>query len=790
MEVRPAERQLLVEGRPAHIGARAFDVLLALIDHRDRVVAKDELFDLAWPGLVVEENNLHVQVSTLRKVLGAQSVATIPGRGFRFVPVVEVIDAPSCPLPPRNHNLPAQLNSFIGREPELAKLRELMSASRLVTLTGTGGTGKTRLSLQAAYEIAAEYPDGIWLAELAPLADPLRVPQALASVLGVKEDAGRPVGEALVRYVRDRKMLLVFDNCEHLLDACARLAKELLQAAPNVRILASSREPLHVAGETVYPLPALSLPPERESAAALGRYDSVRLFVDRATAVQPAFKVNGNASAVSAICRRLDGIPLAIELAAARVGSLPVDQIASRLSDALAVLKGGDRTTQSRQQTLRASIDWSYDLLEIPERELFRRLAVFAGGWTLEAAEAVCVGGDVAHGEAIDYLTRLTEKSLVDLDASGDRYRLLDTVRQYAQELLAASGEEDGVRERHLAYYGELASKARQGIAGPDQGSWISRMDEERENILSAHAWCDHAAHGAKLGLQLARDTKLYWINRGLLGQGHRVVADALARPGAHARDELRCRALFDAGQLAFFMGRYGEAQRYLEESLVVARALASTQRIAAALQPLGMSCLGQGNLAAARTHLEEALELARSLGNKRDLAAAMNAMGALQRVQGSLDDAQRLYEDSVALFAEVGDHESRAIALLNLAMVAIQRNSRDSARALLAEAIAISESVGLQRVGLCAIEACAGFSAACGDYTRAARFYGVAEAQNGSTGLHRDPADEAFLAPLMEKARAELAARYRTLEDSGRALAYGAAIAEASAWLSAKVTA
>jgi predicted ATPase/Tfp pilus assembly protein PilF len=786
VEVRPAERLVLVEGRPAHLGARAFDVLLALIDHRDRVVAKDELFDLAWPGLVVEENNLHVQVSTLRKVLGAQSVATVPGRGFRFVPAVEVIDAPSCPLPPRNHNLPAQLNSFIGRAAELAKLRELLSASRLVTLTGTGGTGKTRLSIQAAYELAPEYPDGIWLVELAPLSDPARVPQAVASVLGVKEEAGRPVTEALVRYVRDRRMLLVLDNCEHVLASCAHLAKELLQSGAGLRVLASSREPLHVAGESVYPLPALAIPAERENAAALVNFDSVRLFLDRATAVQPAFQMNGNAAAIIAICRRLDGIPLAIELAAARVGSLPVERIAARLSDALAVLKGGDRTTQSRQQTLRASIDWSYDLLEIPERELFRRLAVFAGGWTPEAAEAVCAGGDVAKADVVDLLTRLTEKSLVDLDANGDRYRLLDTVRQYAQELLTACGEQDTVRNAHLVFYGALAAQARQAITGPHQGPWLARLDAERENILSAHLWCDHAADGAKLGLQLMRDTKAYWIVRGLLGLGHSLVADAIARPGAGARDEARCRALFDAGQLAFFMGRYGEAQRHLEESLVVARALKNRQRVAAALQPLGMACLGQGHLETARAHLEEALEAARALDSQRDLAAAMNAMGAFHRVRGNLDDARTLYDQAVALFAAQGDHESRAIGMLNLAMVAIQRGSRAPARAILVEVIELSESVGLPRVGLCAIEACAGFAAAGGDFQRAARFYGMAEAQNGSTGLHRDPADEAFLEPLMEKSRSALGEGYRAVEDAGRALAYAPAIAEARAWLAA----
>jgi non-specific serine/threonine protein kinase len=785
VEVRPAERQLLVDGRPAHIGARAFDVLLALIDRRDRVVGKDELFDVAWPGLVVEENNLHVQVSTLRKVLGAQSVATVPGRGFRFVPNVEVLDAPSCPLPPRNHNLPAQLNSFVGREQEISQLREFLADSRLVTLTGPGGTGKTRISLQAAYELVGNYGDGVWLVELAPVADPERVPQSLASVLGVKEEPGRPVIEALVRYVRDRQMLVVLDNCEHVLDACAQLAKGLLQTGPNVRILASSREPLHVPGEAVYPLPALSVPGERESASTLAKFDAVRLFIDRATAVQPAFKMNGNAVAVARICRRLDGIPLAIELAAARVASLPVDQIAARLSDALAVLKGGDRTQEARQRTLRASIDWSHDLLDIPERELFRRLAVFAGGWTLEAAEAVGAGGDVAPEDVLDLLTRLVEKSLVDLDANGERYRMLDVVRQYAQELLSASGEQDAVRSRHLDYYSSLTEQARNNFTGPQQGMWHSRLDAERENLLSAHSWCDHAVNGAERGLLLARNTKVYWIVGGLLDIGHRVAAEALARLRPGARDEARCRALLDTGQFAFFMGRYGEAQRHLEESLAIARELGNRQRVAAALQPLGMACFGQGHLTTARKHLEEALELARELGNKRDLAAAMNAIGGLHRSLGNPGTARKLYDEAVTLFDELGDHESRAVVLLNLAMVAVQEGSYLRARDILAEVIGVSDSVGLQRIGLCAIEACTGFCAASGDFENAARFYGAAEAQNGMTGAHRDPADEAFLAPLMEKARSALGERYRSVEDAGSRLAYAPAMAEVRAWLS-----
>jgi non-specific serine/threonine protein kinase len=786
VEVRPSERQLLVEGKPAPLGARAFDVLLALIDHRDRVVTKNELFDIVWPGLVVEENNLHVQISTLRKVLGSKCVATIPGRGFRFVADIESSEAPACPLPARNHNLPAQLNSFIGREIEIAEVKDLLRGARLVTLTSTGGTGKSRLSLQVAYDLLAEYPDGVWLVELAPLSDASRVPQAVASVLGVKEDAGRPVIEALVRYVRDRRLLLILDNCEHLMQPCAELAKQLLQAGTGVKILASSREPLRINGEATYHVPALAVPGKREAVTceSLARYEAVRLFIDRAVAVQPGFRVNDhNCAAIAEICRRLDGIALAIELAAARVQSLPVEQIATRLDNCFRLLTGGDKTALPRQQTLRASIDWSYDLLEIPERELFRRLAVFAGGWTLEAAEVVCAGGDVEDAQVMDLLTHLVEKSLVALDANGERYRLLEAMRQYALELLHASGEEDPVRTRHLDYCLALGEKARPALVGPHQARWMVRLDQERENLLSAHAWCDHAPGGAERGLHLVCAVMTYWIARGLLGLGHRVLGEALARPGLPTPE--RGRALFAAGQLAFYMGRYSEAQKHLEESLAFARERGDKRRISAALQPLGMACLGQGHLATARAHLEEALNLERELGDKRNLGAAMNALAQLHRIEGALDTAELLYRNVLDVANETNDRESRAIGLLNLAMVAICKRSPEDARGMLVEVAQIAEATGSQRVGLSLFEVGAGLGALTSEWERAARLYGVAEAQNATTGLHRDPADDAFLAPLMEKVRNALGpAAFAAAERAGREMGYAEALADARDWL------
>jgi predicted ATPase/class 3 adenylate cyclase len=686
------------------------------------------------------------------------------------------------------NNLPQQATTFIGREREIDDARTALGAARLLTLLGAGGIGKTRLSLQVAADVLEDYPDGVWFVELAPLTDERLVPQAVASILGVKEEAGRQVSEALVKHVADRRLLLILDNCEHVVQACAVLAEQLLRSGLNVRILASSREPLRVSGEVTFPVPALAVPAVQDPIAVepLAQYPAVRLFVDRAAAARPQFMLTEeNARAVAEICQRLDGIPLAIELAAARARALSVENIAARLSDRFHLLTSGNRTALPRQQTLRALIDWSYDLLGEKERIMFRHLAVFAGGWTLEAAEAVGAGGGVDEGEVVDLLTDLVDKSLVMVEVDGGRYRLLETVRQYAQERLNESGDGDQVRTRHLAYYLAFAETARPELIGPEQGAWLPRLDLERENFLSAHAWCGYTEDGAELGLRLASAVKPYWLNRGLLGLGYRITLEALAHAGAQERSLTRCRGLSNAGQLGYFMGRYGEARGYLEESLAIAREIGDKGRVALVLQPLGMAALGQGDVATARTHLEEALDLARELGNKREIAAAINALAQLHRMEGDLQTAAPLYEAFLALARELGDRDTVAIGLLNLAMVAIGSGSRHLARRMLLEVLAIAEEIGSKPAGQSALEVSACLAALHEEWQRAALFFGTAEAQSERTGLHRDPADEAFLAPLIAKVRAALgSAPFGAAEAAGRALSYEAAMVEARVWL------
>jgi predicted ATPase len=686
------------------------------------------------------------------------------------------------------NNLPHQVTSFVGRERELADVRNQLGGTRLLTLFGAGGLGKTRLSLQVAAEVLDAYPDGVWFVDLAPVADERLVPQAAASVLGVKEEVGRPVVEALVKYVSDRKLLLILDNCEHLLRACADLSVQLLQAGPDLKILASSREHLRVNGETTYPVPPLSVPDPHAKITleALTQCEAVRLFVERARAVQPGFQViQINVKAVADICQCLDGIPLALELAAARVRALSVEEIAARLSDRFGLLTRGDRTALPRQQTLRASIDWSYDLLTDHERALLRRLSVFAGGWTLEAAEAVGVDGDVAKADVLDLLTNLVEKSLVTLEAEGERYRLLETVREYGQERLDESGERDQTCARHLDFYVSLAERAMPELVGPKQGAWLKRLDLERENLIAAHVWCDRAKDGAQLGLRLVHSAKWYWLNRGLLGLRLRLTVEALARAGAQGRSLARCRGLFGAGQVCCFMGRFRDATGYLEECLAIARELDDKGRIAAALQYLGMAALGEGDMATARRDFEEGLALAQAQGNKRELAAAFNNLAQLDRAEGLLETAEQLYEKVLALAHELGDRETIAIALLNLAMVAIGRRSPDRARRMLVEVIEIAEETGAKRVGQSGLEVCAGLASLNLEYEFAARCYGAAEAQTVQTQLQRDPTDEAFLAPLITNAREALGTEeYTTAKDSGNALSYEQAIGEARTWL------
>jgi non-specific serine/threonine protein kinase len=787
-ELQPATRRLLARGQPVAMGARAFNLLLALAERAGKRVSKDELLDLVWPNLVVEENNIQVQVSTLRKILGTDAIATIPGYGYQLtLDATREVAEPRLPTAAGTHNLPRHATSFVGRGQALAEIRDSVAKTRLVTLVGFGGMGKSRLAMEVAASLLAEYSHGVWLAEMAPLTDPRLVPQAVASALGVTEKAGRPVIEALLEHLADRRALLVFDCCEHVLAACADLAREMLQAAPQLTILATSRERLGLDGEATYLVQPLALPESRASITpqALRQYDAVSLFVDRAVAAQPAFELTAATTPLVAdVCHRVEGIPLAIELAAARLRTMSLENLAARLGERLRLLTRGDPRAAPRQQTLRALIDWSYDHLTEPQRRLFERLAAFVGGWTLDAAEAVGAGDGLAAVDILDTMSDLIEKSLVVMDGDGKRYRLLDTVREYALSRLDASKDAAATRDRHLAFYLAFAEKGRTQFFGPEQGSWYARFDLERDNFLAAHAWCDRSADAAEAGLRLVYAISLYWIHRGGLQLGQRMTLEALARPGARARNLARCRAVYIAAQITSCMGRYADSQAYAEDSLAIAREIGDGERIAIALMNLALQ-LAVEDRPRARAYSEEAVAQARRLDLRILLASTLGQLAELERLDGNLDVAEPLYVEALALARESAESRTIAVQLINLASVSIGRGSAEPARPRLAEALDIVERLGSKPLTANVLQIVTGYAACRGDWRGAAQLHGATVALCEQSGYRLDPADEAFLVPLLSRARETLGEPgFSAAEAVGRLLSYDAILADAKALL------
>jgi tetratricopeptide (TPR) repeat protein len=542
----------------------------------------------------------------------------------------------------------------------------------------------------------------------------------------------------------------------------------------------------------VFPVPVLTLPelstgtPPR----ALAQVDAVRLFLDRAVQSMPSFVLDEQTSApVVDICRRLDGIPLAIELAAARMRTLSVATIADRLSDRFRLLTTGSRTALPRQQTLRALIDWSLELLTANERVLFARLAVFAGGFTLDAAETVCEGAGVEREEILDLLSELVEKSLLVVEGEGSRYRLLETMREYARERLVASGEMEVMRSRHLDYYLALAESAAPALTGEHRADALRRFDADRENLIGTHVACASSPEGASKAYRLVVASKLYWFMRGLLYLGHRMTEVALAIPANEPASPLRCRALWVAGQISSYSGRYEEATAYLREALSIAEHHGDQRMVASIENVLSLAALGLGDREAARGHCQQALAIARALGSEREIAVASNALAQLHRLDGDLEAAGPLYEEVVSIGGRLRDQEFVAIGLLGLAMVAVGRRDADRARQRLREALAIASATGSTPAQQSAVDVGAGLAALLQDYERCASLFGVAEAQTMRAGIRRDPADEAFIGPWIEEARRELGARFEKVEGEGRATSFESAITALDDWLLSKAS-
>ena len=488
------------------------------------------------------------------------------------------------------NNLPTQLTSFIGREKEVADIKNLLGNTHLLTLIGPGGTGKTRLSLQAGTDLLHSYPHGVWLIELAPVSDPAAVPAAALSALDLPSEVHRPAIEMLSDFLREKEALLILDNCEHLVDACARMVDRLLHAAPKLRILASSREALGIAGEVSYRVPSLGLPDIKQlpSLDSLSQYEAVRLFIDRAQAAQPSFHVtNENAPAVAQICYRLDGIPLALELAAAKVRALSVDQIAKRLDDRFRLLTGGNRTALERHQTLRATLDWSYNLLPAPEQILFRRLSTFVNGWTLDAAESVCSDELIPREDVFDVLEKLVNKSLVLAQEWKDetRYSMLETMRQYAGEKLIESGESEKLHDRHLNYYLELAETAEPHLIRPEQIIWLDRLEADHDNLRQSLEWA-LGKESAEPALRLSAALGQFWDIQCDWMEGAQWLERALQKPfdpGIASEKRARVRALYQDSNVAQELDILERHKKSAEEGLALAESGMEQREIAIA---------------------------------------------------------------------------------------------------------------------------------------------------------------------------------------------------------------
>ncbi len=598
------------------------------------------------------------------------------------------------------NNLPQQLTSFVGRGREMDEAKRLLSTTRLLTLTGSGGCGKTRLALQVAADLVDAFDDGVWLVELAPLSDPALVAQTVASALRVREQPTRPLIATLADHLLPKDLFLVLDNCEHLIASCAHLAETLLRACPDLRILATSREPLGIPGETTYRVPSLPMPdllrlPPLER---LTQYEAVRLFIERAAAAKPDFAVtNRNAPSVAQICHRLDGIPLAIELAAALVRVLPVHQIAARLDDRFRLLTGGGRTALPHQQTLRATMDWSYDLLPEKGQALLRRLSGFAGGWTLEAAETVCGADGLEPFEVLNLLTVVVDKSLVMVVDEGAatevRYWLQETVREYATGRLRDVGEEPALRRRRRDFFRAFAERAESELRGVGQTAWLDRLKTEVDNLRAALEWSRRDPGGGDEMLLLAGSLWWFWFTQGTLNEGSAWLQAAL-QASSPAPSHARAGALYGAGAIAWLQGDMRRAAALAGEALGVCRTLDDRLGIVYSLCILGVIPLLQGEYERAAGMFEESLAICRELERDWETATVLSLLGWVARYQGEFDRAAALCAESLAVFRSIGDKWGVALVLSHLGSARGRLGHTAMARALLEESVTLSRDL------------------------------------------------------------------------------------------------
>jgi predicted ATPase/DNA-binding winged helix-turn-helix (wHTH) protein len=740
-ELQSDNRRLLKDGATISLRPRAFDLLAALVDRAGRLVTKDELLDQVWPKMVVEEAALHVQVSALRKVLGADAITTVSGRGYQFTLPVTKGDGEANNTSRSKHNLPYQLTSFIGREQEIAQLEELVTAHRLVTLTGAGGVGKTRLAIEVASRLIDAFADGVWLVEFAALSDARLVPQAAARTLKVREQSTRPITDTLSDYLASKKLLLVLDNTEHLLNGCAHLIDEIVRRCPDTAVLVTSRERLGIIGELTYRVPSLTVPGvnARLTLDTVSPYEGVRLFVERAKFVRRDFALTAeNASSVASICSWLDGMPLAIELAAPRLRSMSVEELSQRLVQRFALLIDGSPTALPRHRTLRSMIDWSYDLLADVEQAMLRRLSVFAGGWTLATAEDACSGDGVERSNTIDLLASLADKNLIGIEEHDGttRYRMLETIRQYALDRLREAGEETQWRNRHFQCLLAFADASVEPMRGPQQRQWFHRIESEHDNFRAALAWA--IEQRLPDALRMAPEHFLSWI-RGIhvpVRVARELFSRLLEAIPSDRGPRGRARALSGVGQLAMCQRDYEQAERLLLESLALFCTLNETRGSAYAQTSLALLAVARGQYADARPLLLGCVEVARARGDPNLLAVNLGHLAIVVHAQGDSEKAASYFEQALAVARNIPNGFLISSVLTYKGRAECSDGNLELAEASLAEGLTIVGDLKEPVITVWALESCAKLAIAKRAAKRAATLCGSAARLREEIGI------------------------------------------------------
>jgi predicted ATPase/DNA-binding winged helix-turn-helix (wHTH) protein len=720
--VLPHRREVLAGGRPLDLGGRAFDVLMVLIEASGAVVSKDALMKRVWHDRIVEENSLQSQISALRRTFAADRdlIRTVAGRGYQFTGVIRTVSAfpdvqatagmphlrPTPSRPPTN--LPEPVSELIGRDAELDAILGLSASQRLVTLTGAGGIGKTRLGIEAARHLQPRFADGTWIIELAPLSDPQLVPVTVATALGLELTSGVASPLAVASALRAKQLMLVLDNCEHVVDAAARMTEALLRSNPAARVIATSREPLRAEGEWVYLVPPLAVPRESSTGSEDPLcYSAVRLFAERARAAAPSFSPDALvAAAMAGICRRLDGIPLAIELAAACVAALGIEGISSLLHDRFRLLAGGHRTALPRHQTLRATLDWSYELLSELERVVLRRLAVFAGSFTLQAATAVAADDEIAAPEVVDCVASLVAKSLVTADAGGAkvRYRLLETTRAYVLEKLVQAGEFDAAARRHARRYLDLFEGAEAEAETRPTEEWLADYVPRIDNLRAALDWAFSPRGDAAIGVALTAAAVPLWLHLSLMdecrGRIERALAAIPTEAGQDAPREMQLRNAL-AISLIYTRGAVSEIGPLATRSLEIAESLGNTEYQLRSLWSLWSFRRSSGQQRAALTLAQRFHTLAAKGSDPNDRLIGEHLIGASQYYLGDLPRARPLIERVLAHYVAPAQRslarfktDQRASAQVYLARILWLQGMPDRAMRAAASSVADSRAI------------------------------------------------------------------------------------------------